>query len=64
MYDVGSTSTFVANQYAISAVITHGRLIVVGTTDDALGGTDITAIRLVPFDGIFKNGFDPAIVID
>ena len=36
-------------------------LIVVGTADDAQGGTDIVALRLAPFDGIFRNGFEPAV---
>jgi uncharacterized delta-60 repeat protein len=63
LYDVGSTPTTVNNNMATSAVLWHGRLIMVGTATDPAGGTDIVIVRLAPFDGIFRNGFEPAIVI-
>jgi len=64
LYDVGSFPDPNDNT-ATSAVFDNGGgLIVVGTADDALGGTDIVALRLAPFDGIFRNGFDPAININ
>jgi len=57
-YDVGSTATTPNLNTATSAVLWHGQLIVVGTAQDAAGGTDIVALRLAPFDGIFKDGFE------
>ena len=56
-YDVGSTTTANLNT-ATSAVLWRGRLIIVGTAQDSSGGTDIVALRLAPFDGIFKDGFE------
>jgi uncharacterized delta-60 repeat protein len=58
LYDVGSTNTVSNLNTATSAVLWHGRLIIVGTAQDAAGGTDIVALRLAPFDGIFKDGFE------
>jgi len=57
-YDAGSTSTIHNLNTANSATLWHGRLIIVGTAQDSVGGTDIVALRLAPFDGIFKDGFD------
>lgn len=56
-YDVGSSATVHNLNTATSAVLWHGQLIIVGTAQDAAGGTDIIALRLAPFDGIFKDGF-------
>lgn len=58
LYDVGSTITTPNINTATSAVLWHGRLIIVGTAQDGAGGTDIVALRLKPFDGIFKDGFE------
>lgn len=63
LYDVGSTIAFANSNHASSAVFWHGRLIIVGSAQDATAGTHIAVIRLAPFDGIFRNGFDPAIVL-
>ena len=57
LYDVGSGVNPNTN-HATSAVLWHDRLIIVGTAEDDSGGTDIVALRLAPFDGIFKDGFD------
>jgi len=57
LYDVGSTTSPNLNT-ATSAVLWHGQLIIVGTAQDAAGGTDIVALRMAPFDGIFKDGFE------
>lgn len=58
-YDVGSTASYANQNTAASAVFDgHGRLLIVGRAQDTLGGSDLIAIRLAPFDGIFKNGFD------
>ena len=57
LYDVGSGVNPNTN-HATSAVLWHGRLIIVGTAQDDSGGTDIVALRLAPFDGIFKDGFE------
>jgi len=56
LYDVGSGVNPNTN-HATSAVLWHDRLIIVGTAEDGNGGTDIVALRLAPFDGIFKDGF-------
>lgn len=63
LYDVGSTAMTVNNNFAKSAVLWHDRLIIVGTAEDPQGGTDIVVVRLAAFDGIFKNGFEPVIVV-
>ena len=57
-YDVGSTPTSSNLNSATSAVLWHGQLIIVGTAADASGGNDIVVLRLAPFDGIFKDGFE------
>jgi uncharacterized delta-60 repeat protein len=57
LYDVGSGINPNTN-HATSAVLSHGRLIIVGTAEDDSDGTDIVALRLAPFDGIFKDGYD------
>lgn len=58
LYDVGSSLNPNPN-YAASAVFAHSRLVIVGNAQDAQAGTDIAVIRLAPFDGIFRDGFDP-----
>ncbi|MEO5623977.1 MAG: delta-60 repeat domain-containing protein [Dokdonella sp.] len=60
LYDVGSNPNSNPN-YTASAVFSNGRLIIVGSAQDTQVGTDIVAVRLAPFDGIFRNGFDPAL---
>lgn len=39
-----------------SAAFANGKLVVVGSTDSS---GDIAAARFAPFDGIFKNGYEP-----
>ncbi len=63
LYDVGSNPNANPNR-ASSGVFSHGRLIIVGSAQDAQVGTDIALVRLAAFDGIFRNGFDPAIAIE
>lgn len=57
LYDVGSGTNANAN-YATSAVLTSRGLVIVGTAQDDTAGIDVALVRLVPFDGIFKNGFE------
>lgn len=63
LYDVGSTSTSVNTNQIGGAVFDHGKLIIVGTAQDATAGTDIVAVRLKGFDGIFKNGFEGTFIV-
>jgi len=58
LVDVGSTFSHANADTATSAVLWNDRLIVVGTTQDTLGGTDIVALRFAQFDGIFKSGYE------
>ena len=57
LYDVGSGMNANPN-HAVSAVMTSRGLVIVGTAQNDTAGIDVALVRLAPFDGIFKNGFE------
>jgi hypothetical protein len=57
LYDVGSGINPNPN-YSSSAALTRRGLVIVGTAQDDTAGIDVALVRLAPFDGIFKDGFE------
>jgi hypothetical protein len=62
LYDVGSGVNANSN-HATSAALTRRGLVILGTAQNDTAGIDVALVRLAPFDGIFKNGFDGVVVV-